>query len=77
MPIRPSANVVGKYVELPLDLVADAERFAVDRGLKFREVVIEALRRHLAFPPPPPTLAPLPTNEPAPTPAKKRKGGRS
>ena len=61
MPSIARSGVVGKYIELPPELVAEVERLAKVRGHKFREEVIDALRRHLAYPPPPPTPpAPLP-----------------
>jgi hypothetical protein len=60
MPIRPSKNVVAKYLELPPGLAREVEKFAKSRGQSFKGVVVEALRRHLAYPPPVAELAPLP-----------------
>lgn len=71
MPTRPSKNVVAKYLEFPPDLAGEVEAFAESRGQTFKGVVVDALRRHLANPPPPPVpqaLPPLPpvtSSEPA------------
>lgn len=69
MPIRPSNNVVGKYIEFDTDLAEQVAAFAAARRQKFREVVMEALRRHLAFPPPttPAAFPPLPPLLSSPT----------
>lgn len=63
MPLRGSKNVRPRYVELPTELDAELEAFAAARGQTFKAVIVEACRRHLAYPPPPPAaqpLAPLP-----------------
>jgi hypothetical protein len=54
MPTRPSTNVVAKYLELPPELAAQVQAFADARGETFKAVVVHALRRHLAYPPPQP-----------------------
>jgi hypothetical protein len=65
MPSRPSKGVVGKYIELAVSIVEEAEAFAKQRGESFKAVVEMALRRHMANPPPlpeplpPPPLPPL------------------
>jgi hypothetical protein len=57
--------VVGKYIELAVSVVEEAEAFAKSRGESFKAVVEMAIRRHLANPPPlpepppPPALPPL------------------
>jgi hypothetical protein len=66
MPIRPSKNIVPKYIEFPSELASETEAFAKDRGETFREVVIQALRRHMANPPPPPVPLPPPPLVPLP-----------
>lgn len=77
MPSVARSGVVGKYIELPPELIAAVERLAAVRGNKFREEVIDALRRHVAYPPPPPTPpAPLPDAAPATPPPPKRGRGR-
>jgi hypothetical protein len=71
MPIRPSKWFKGVYVELTPDVIEQAKQFAKDRGEKFRDVVEQALRRHMAYPPPveqPPTPAPPPVPPPHPFP---------
>jgi hypothetical protein len=70
MPTRPSKNVVGKYLEFPPGLAGAVERFAKARGQSFKAVVVEALRRHMANPPPLPELPPLP---PVPPPARGKR----
>ncbi len=60
MPIRPSKDVKAKYLELPIDLDSAVNDFAADRGQTYRSVVVDALRRHLAYPPPLPDTAPAP-----------------
>lgn len=75
MPVRPSKNVVGKYLEFPPELAAELESFATDRGQTFRSVVLDACRRHLKHPPPPPVPQPDPSDVPFPAARKPRKGG--
>jgi hypothetical protein len=69
MPVRPSKNVTGKYIELPSELAAEVDKFAEKRGESFKAVVVDALRRHMAYPPPPPVPVappPLPPITPLP-----------
>jgi hypothetical protein len=66
MPIRPSKGIVPKYIEFPSELATETEAFAKGRGESFREVVIQALRRHMANPPPPPVPLPPPPLVPLP-----------
>ena len=66
MPIRPSKDVIAKYIELSAQLVAETESFAKSRGESFKAVVEMALRRHMANPPPPPVPQPLPPLVPLP-----------
>jgi hypothetical protein len=74
----PSVERPGKkgiYIELDLELLANAQAFATDRGEKFAHMVAEALRRHMAYPSPPrPILPPsqLPDTEVS-TPRKGKK----
>ncbi|WP_439631452.1 hypothetical protein [Gemmata sp.] len=86
MPSVDRPGVKGVYVELPESLLTDARAFAADRGEKFNRVVAEALRRHMAYPPPKPepqpepAPVPLPGGAEEPTVAKKpatKKGKRS
>lgn len=64
MPRQPVKGTKQVLVELPEQLVADAKAFAAKRTQTFKDVVIEALRRHMAYPPP----APEPPVEPPPVP---------
>jgi hypothetical protein len=56
----------GVYIEFDLDFLSTAQGFAESRGESFKEVVMQAIRRHMANPPPPPVpvtpppLVPLP-----------------
>lgn len=70
MPKRPSRNVVGKYLEFDPDVAARVEEFARARNQSFRSVVMEALARHMANPPPLPAEVPLP---PVPPPGRARR----
>jgi hypothetical protein len=74
MPANPTKNAKQFSTELPVDVLEALKRFATDRGEKVRDVVIAALRRHMANPPPPPVPPPLPPLPPvtAPQPARKR-----
>jgi hypothetical protein len=82
MPKQPVKGTKQVLLELPEGLVADAKAFAASRGETLKEVVIGALRRHMAYPPQPkpppvpppiPDPDPLPDAEPAPPAEKKRK----
>jgi hypothetical protein len=78
MPIRPSKNVAAKYLEFDPAFLEEAETFAKKRGQSFKSVVVEALKRHMANPPPLPAdipLPPVPASEPesAEKPAGKRR----
>jgi hypothetical protein len=67
MPKRPVEGTKQVLLELPEELVQAAKAFAELRGESFKYVVIEALRRHMAFPPsPPPPPAAPPPPEPFP-----------
>lgn len=73
MPSRPSKNVVGKYLELSPELASAVEKFAKLHGQTFKSVVVDALRRHMANPPPIPELPPLPpVTVPGPAKGKKK-----
>lgn len=74
MPIRPSKNVAAKYLEFDPVFLADVEAFAENRGQSFKAVVVEALKRHMANPPPLPSEVPLP---PVPVPADDKPAGKS
>ena len=67
MPSKPRKHK-GVYVELPPDLVEKAKAFGEKRGEGFKDVVVDALQRHLAYPPSPPAPEPY-----APKPKKKGK----
>lgn len=70
----PGKGKKGFYVELPEDLAAAFRQFARGRGETLGEATAQAMRRHMAHPPPPavdPPLPPLPTEE---SPKKKGKG---
>lgn len=74
MPVRPSKDVKAKYLELPSDLDSAVTDFATGRGLTYRAVVVDALRRHLAYPPPIPDTSPAPIPDAGnTTPKKSRK----
>lgn len=76
MPSKPSRNVVGKYLEFPPELVADLDAFAMSRRQTFRAVVMDACRRHLNFPPPPPSPVPDPADVPFPPDKPLRRRGK-
>jgi hypothetical protein len=54
--------------ELPVELLDELKRFAKGRGEKVREVIAQALRRHMDNPPPPPVPAYAPPLPPVPAP---------
>jgi len=60
MPAKPTKNSRTFTVELPVDLLEAFSQFAESRGETKREVLIAALRRHMASPPPPPIVPALP-----------------
>jgi hypothetical protein len=74
MPIRPTKGTRQTNLELPTDVIDRAKTFAKARGETLSEVVVAALLRHMANPPPLPEqfpLPPVPAPEPiAPKPAK-------
>jgi hypothetical protein len=66
MPIRGSKDVRPRYIEMPADLDEQLAAFAAARGQTIKAVVVEACRRHLAYPPAvvaPPPMEPLPDGE--------------
>ena len=65
MPKRPMKGTKAVTLEIPEELLTQVKTFAERRDERFREVVVEALRRHLAYPPPPPA-PPAPLPPPAP-----------
>lgn len=74
MPIRPAKNTKQVNMDLPLPLLERAQRFATNRGETFKDVVCQALERHMDSPPPPPEkpkLPPLPPVREKPGKAKK------
>lgn len=79
MPKNPTKGTKQVLLELPESLVEQAKEFASSRGETFKQMVIEAIRRHMAYPsPPPPPPAPEPTPAPFPddsatAPSKKGK----
>jgi hypothetical protein len=60
MPSRPTKGTRQTNLELPIDVVEAARRFAASRGETLSEVVVTALKRHMANPPPTPDSFPLP-----------------
>ena len=66
----PGTKQVG--IELDIALTDQAKAFAKSRGETFRKVVEDALRRHMAYPPPveppPPPAPPPPVPPPHPFP---------
>lgn len=71
MPKRPVTGAKMVSLELPTDLILEMKEFAKKRGQGFKDAVAEAMRRHLAYPPPPPAPEP----PPAPYPDSARAGG--
>lgn len=74
MPKRPVHGTGQINAEVPVELLDEVKRFASSRGEKVREVLIAALRRHMANPPPPPVVPELPPLPPVTSPAPKKKG---
>jgi hypothetical protein len=70
MPRSPVKGTKGVYLELPERVLDEARAFAKRRGETLKDVVTAALRRHMAYPPPPPAPPepppPLPPPEPFP-----------
>ncbi len=60
MPLRPKPGTKQTNIELPIELLEQAKKFAKERGEVFVNVVCAALRRHMANPPPLPHEIPLP-----------------
>jgi hypothetical protein len=60
MPKQPVKGTKQVLFELPEQLVEDAKAFAKKRSESLKDVVIQALHRHMANPPPLPTDTPLP-----------------
>ncbi|HEV3436898.1 MAG TPA: hypothetical protein VG122_06045 [Gemmata sp.] len=56
----------GVYIEFELDFLLTAQEFAKSRSESFKEVVVQALTRHMANPPPPPVPLPPPPITPLP-----------
>ncbi len=54
MPKNPMKGTKQVLMELPEGFVQDVKTFAMDRGQTFKDVTIEALKRHMAYPPPKP-----------------------
>lgn len=42
---------VGKFIELPVELVAEVMKLCAKHDTTFTAEVVDALRRHLAYPP--------------------------
>jgi hypothetical protein len=72
MPKVPTKNTTPFSTELPTDLVEALRAFASQRGEKVKDVVIMALRRHMATPPPPPVVPELPPLPPVTVPGAKK-----
>jgi hypothetical protein len=76
MPKQPTKGTKTVTMELPEVLIEQAKEFAQSRRESFKEVVVQALQRHMAYPPSPPVpvvpppIAPFPSETP---PAKKGK----
>lgn len=64
MPIRPTKGTRQTNLELPVEVIDQAKAFAKGRGETLGEVIVAALKRHMANPPPLPAEVPLP---PVPT----------
>ena len=88
MPQPPVKGTAQVNAELPTALLDELKQFALSRGEKVREVIAQALRRHMDNPPPPPTaLPPLPpvvapsqiveATKPAAKKPSAKKGGRN
>jgi hypothetical protein len=69
MPINPKPGSRQTNLELPIEVLDRAKEFAKSRGESLVDVVVAALLRHMANPPPLPQDAPLP-----PVTAPKKKG---
>lgn len=76
MPANPTKNSRTFTAELPVDLLEAFSQFAESRGETKREVLIAALRRHMAHPPPPPVVPELPPLPPVTTPGPAKKRGK-
>lgn len=77
MPIRPSKkDVRARYVEIPTELDAAFAASAKERGETYTGWLVQAMRRHLAYPPPvaDDTPTPLPDAEPPPAKKSRQKG---
>lgn len=71
---RATPNTVQWGIEVNADLAQQVAEFIAERGQTKRQVIEEALRRHLAYPPPVAVVEPLPDVEsPAPRPRGKAK----
>jgi hypothetical protein len=68
--VRMPPGKVGKFVELPVELVAELQRFCERQGTTFTFELAEAIRRHLAYPP---KREPEPLPDAEEKPAKKGK----
>ena len=71
MPKRPVTGTGQINAELPTELLNQVKTFAKGRGESLREVLMAALIRHMAnppplVPPPPPVPPPLPVYPPLP-----------
>jgi hypothetical protein len=66
MPQKPVEGTGQVNAELPVELLDELKRFAKSRGEKVREVIEQALRRHMAYPPPPVVPPPVPPIAPLP-----------
>jgi hypothetical protein len=71
----------GKFIELPQDLIEDVNAMVAKYGTTFTFEVIDALRRHVAYPPvrqPEPLPdSPVATQEPTGTQEQPRKRKKS
>ncbi|MFO0843281.1 MAG: hypothetical protein U0797_12940 [Gemmataceae bacterium] len=77
MPKRPSRGVRQVAVELPPDLVDQFREHAQARRRTFKEELIRAMRRHMAYPEPAPEPDPPLGPLPVPAQAKGAKKGRA
>lgn len=64
------AEKTGKFIELPTDLVAATQQMCERYGTTFTFEVVDALRRHVAYPPER-KPEPLPDTGAEPVPPKK------